>query len=190
MTAIIQKLDMKPQFMQERFEDEKFPMTFFMCPICHSEVVNNDTLSFREYWDIDRIARAGKLHEAFGKVSFFVEGYGSDPRPLYQVPEVRKYLRKLANEWPYFFYTDPLDDGFLFTLLLCMIDEQVWLQRDSHEEKFLVKVSPADIRKAEMPLWAGLEHACSLESVTTQKMAEEREQAIEKHLQRLFTKVD
>ena len=38
------------------------------------------------------------------RMMFCVEGYDDDPRELAEIPEVRKFMKKLDKEWPYWFY--------------------------------------------------------------------------------------
>lgn len=38
------------------------------------------------------------------KVRFGVNGYDDDPRALYDIPEVQSWMRKLDQEWPYWFF--------------------------------------------------------------------------------------
>lgn len=46
-----------------------------------------------------------------GRVAVFVEGYDSDPRELFEIDEVRSFLSKLNDEFPYWFYFIVRDDG-------------------------------------------------------------------------------
>jgi hypothetical protein len=67
-------------------------------------------------------------------VDIAVFGYDDDPRELYEVPEVRDFVRKLDAEFPYWFYfLSKRGNGLLFILYcLCSPDtppearDQVW----------------------------------------------------------------
>lgn len=49
-----------------------------------------------------------------------IHGYGSDPRELCQIPEVRAFLSRLDQQFPYWFYfLDPACD-FLGPLMACL----------------------------------------------------------------------
>lgn len=39
-----------------------------------------------------------------GNLSVSVSGYDDDPRELYEIPEVRRYLQGLDQEWPFWFF--------------------------------------------------------------------------------------
>jgi hypothetical protein len=41
---------------------------------------------------------------ACGRISLVIDGYNSDPRELFEVPEVRGYIKALDDMWPYWFY--------------------------------------------------------------------------------------
>jgi hypothetical protein len=38
------------------------------------------------------------------RVVFGVDGYNDDPRELFEVPEVRTFVRELDAKWPYWFF--------------------------------------------------------------------------------------
>jgi hypothetical protein len=38
-----------------------------------------------------------------GRISLVVDGYNDDPRELFEVPQVRAYIRRLDQAWPYWF---------------------------------------------------------------------------------------
>lgn len=50
-----------------------------------------------------------------GQISLHVAGYDDDPRELVDIPEVRAFLRRLADGWPYWAY------------FLCQVDHSLLL---------------------------------------------------------------
>ncbi|MBK7676957.1 MAG: hypothetical protein IPJ27_20595 [Candidatus Accumulibacter sp.] len=42
--------------------------------------------------------------EFCGRISLVVDGYNDDPRELFEVPEVRAYIKRLDLAWPYWFF--------------------------------------------------------------------------------------
>ena len=38
------------------------------------------------------------------QVVFGVDGYNDDPRELFEIPEVRTFIRELDDKWPYWFF--------------------------------------------------------------------------------------
>ena len=38
------------------------------------------------------------------RVNFSVDGYNDDPRELFEIPEVRTFIRELDVKWPYWFF--------------------------------------------------------------------------------------
>jgi|JFJP01.1.fsa_nt_gi hypothetical protein len=59
-----------------------------------------------------------------GCVNFFISGYDSDPKELYEIPEVRHYLQELES-MPWFFFLDPHPSNvFLNILMWCVCNVQ------------------------------------------------------------------
>lgn len=59
-----------------------------------------DVLSaLRRFRDTDKLTKKYK-----GRLEISVYGYESDPRELYEVPEVREWFKKLDREFPFWFY--------------------------------------------------------------------------------------
>jgi hypothetical protein len=56
-----------------------------------------------------------------GKITFYFEGWDSDPRETAEIPEIRRYFRDLTAECPYWFpYIEKVGDTFGHVLrLLC-----------------------------------------------------------------------
>src|SRR5581483_8409092 len=107
---------------RDRFENGRtFSAPYFAYIIERSDVLNKDYGYFLEFWDIDRIARAGRLHDLYGKVRFAVDGWDDDGRELFAIPEVRAFLGDLGKKWPYFFYACDLSDSFLDRQIKCMV---------------------------------------------------------------------
>lgn len=52
-------------------------------------------------------------------------GYDSDPRELWEIPELRRFVRDLHSEFPYFFFLADLTSETLFVLAaaLCTTTE-------------------------------------------------------------------
>jgi hypothetical protein len=60
-----------------------------------------------------------------GCVNFIITGYDSDPRELYEIPEVRHYLQELES-MPWFFFLDPYPypHNFFKILMFCVCNVQ------------------------------------------------------------------
>lgn len=58
-----------------------------------------------------------------GKVDFRIHGYDNDPRELFEIPEVCQFIRRLDEQFPYwfFFLTTETDAIKLFMFSLCRI---------------------------------------------------------------------
>jgi hypothetical protein len=59
----------------------------------------------------------------FGKVDFRIHGYDNDPRELFEIPEVRSFVRLLDEQFPFwfFFLTTETDAIKLLMFSLCRI---------------------------------------------------------------------
>lgn len=50
--------------------------------------------------------------EHCGRISLVIDGYNDDPRELFEVPEVRAYVQRIDQQWPYwFFFLSQADDS-------------------------------------------------------------------------------
>ena len=55
-----------------------------------------------------------------GQASISFHGYDTDPRELYQIPEVRQYLALLDTRFPYWFYFLSTDGDALKMIAFCL----------------------------------------------------------------------
>jgi hypothetical protein len=51
-----------------------------------------------------------------------VDGYNDDPRELFEVPEVRAYIKRLDQAWPYWFFFLSQADESIKLLESCLCD--------------------------------------------------------------------
>jgi hypothetical protein len=66
------------------------------------------------------IANPDHALEFMGRVSLIVDGYNDDARELFEVPEVRRYIKALDDEWPFWFYFLSQTDESLKVLAMCL----------------------------------------------------------------------
>jgi len=60
--------------------------------------------------------------EFMGRVSLIVDGYNDDARELFEVPEVRRYLKALDDQWAYWFFFLSQADDSIKILESCLCD--------------------------------------------------------------------
>ena len=60
--------------------------------------------------------------ELCGRISLIVDGYNDDPRELFEIPEVRAYIKHLDQEWPYWFFFLSQADESIKLLESCLCD--------------------------------------------------------------------
>jgi hypothetical protein len=153
--------------------------------IPNEEVVEENIAPFLEFWNVDRIASAGRLHEFYGKVLFTVGGYDTDSRHLCEIPEVRKFLKALVGEWPYFFYAQSLADGFLVVLMQCLVPKLTTISIDSNPAGGKMIINPSEFNAAYRELYAGLIKVCSMCNMS-QEQFDKRDHAIRLHLKTIL----
>jgi hypothetical protein len=71
---------------------------------------------------LERLAATREAAIAWeGKLTFYFEGWDSDPRETAEIPEIRRYFRDATAEFPYWFhYIEKVGDTFGHVLrLLC-----------------------------------------------------------------------
>ena len=54
------------------------------------------------------------------RVDIAFEGYDTDPREIFEVAEIRKFVRQLDDVWPYWFFFLTKDTSALMALPLCL----------------------------------------------------------------------
>jgi hypothetical protein len=167
---------------QPRFEDFSDPTRIlFAYEIHRADIIKKDKMFFLEFWDIDRIARAGRLHEIFNKVMFCVGGYDDDPRTLFAIPEVRLFLREIAHDWPYFFYADNLETEFLIRLLICMTPNLTVMESDK-TANYTAKINTEEANQAYKVLLDGFARVCSMDKEMNQDKFDARIENVKKLL--------
>ena len=63
-----------------------------------------------------------KAMAACGRMSLIADGYDDDPRELFEIPEVRRYLKALDARWPYWFFFLSQADESIKLLESCLCD--------------------------------------------------------------------
>lgn len=59
---------------------------------------------------------------ACGRISLVFDGYDTDPRELFEIPEVRRYIQQLDALWPYWFYFLSQADDSIKIIESCLCD--------------------------------------------------------------------
>ena len=82
----------------------------------HAMILNKDTRYFG--WVRAELVALTASHAKLGQVEVAIGGYDDDPRSLYEVPEVRRWVKLVNKEWPdAMFWLTP---GSLWIWLLCL----------------------------------------------------------------------
>lgn len=76
------------------------------------------------------------------RVQIEVLGYDTDPRELFDIPEIRSWFQKLTKEIPEFFYWIDVT-SYMFIFMALMLSQPV---REERFSKKLVGVDPKDMQ--------------------------------------------
>ncbi len=68
------------------------------------------------------VSSADTALEFMGRVSLIVDGYNDDARELFEVPEVRHYIKALDDQWAYWFFFLSQADDSIKILESCLCD--------------------------------------------------------------------
>ncbi|MDP2431918.1 MAG: hypothetical protein Q8O33_07790 [Pseudomonadota bacterium] len=68
------------------------------------------------------VANPDHALEFMGRVSLIVDGYNDDARELFEVSEVRRYLKALDDQWAYWFFFLSQADDSIKILESCLCD--------------------------------------------------------------------
>ena len=68
------------------------------------------------------VANPDHALEFMGRVSLIVDGYNDDARELFEIPEVRCYLKALDDQWAYWFFFLSQADDSIQILESCLCD--------------------------------------------------------------------
>ena len=79
------------------------------------DVEKNDiTETLQSLWSVFRDRET--LRRFQGRVEIGFHGYDADPRELFEIPEIRRFCRKLDQSFPYWFYVLPSDSSISVSL--------------------------------------------------------------------------
>ena len=86
--------------------------------VARDEVEANDiTGTLQTLWSVFRDRETVKRFQ--GRVEIGFHGYDADPREIFEIPEIRRFCRKLDKSFPYWFYFLP-SDGLISQTLSAM----------------------------------------------------------------------
>ena len=84
-------------------------------------------------WDVERadhaplvrrlrkeISTSSRMRAAFGRVGVLFDGYDSDARALWEVPEVRAFVAAVDAEFPHWFFVADLRSPTLHVIAACL----------------------------------------------------------------------
>lgn len=127
-------IDYMPQieYQWEINEQIKECSIAFIC-VGKNEILTKDVRGFGQLSNRLTISEE-MITKSRGKISFFIDGYDNDPREIYEIPEVRTWIKLVVPTFKYWGYFLNMDaylkrkTGFMF-LLLCSVEVKVVANR-------------------------------------------------------------
>lgn len=86
-----------------------------------SKVECGDFSHFLGLYHTDKLPSGRTLREMMNSLTFMIEGFDSDPRELYSIPEVRRFYAAFCKAWPYWLFFCNLDSEELRMMTLCCL---------------------------------------------------------------------
>jgi len=100
-----------------------------MLNVSKEEVMKLDTSGFKTL--LDRLTINDEMiAKSEGKLSFLIDGYNDDTREIYEIPEIRNWIRKVFHEFKYWGYFLNMSEDIanlagLRLLVACLIDVKI-----------------------------------------------------------------
>jgi len=93
--------------------------TTFGYMISRDEIQTCDTKRFLSVFHPD--SKNPIIQFGMGKVLFFMDGYDSDPRELWEIPECRAFIAKIHKEFPCWIFFVDLESDWLSVVIACLL---------------------------------------------------------------------
>ena len=102
----------------------------FIYEFDRAAVESKDIPHFLNLYPRHRLPRGERLRDYYNTFVFSLDGYGSDPRELFTIPEVRRFYRHFYREWPLWMFACNLDAPNLLSMALCCVDTVHTINRE------------------------------------------------------------
>lgn len=73
------------------------------------------------------------LKAMVGRMIFCIEGYDTDPREVYAIPDVRRFYAAFRQAWPYWLYFCDLHTDGLNSMLICCLSSSTAIKVDGQD---------------------------------------------------------
>ncbi len=95
--------------------------THIFCEFSRSAVEAGDFAAFLEHFALERLPHGPALRSYYSAFHFAVAGYDTDPRELYEIPEVRAFYQAFRAAWPFWFFACDLENPCLQAMTFCCL---------------------------------------------------------------------
>jgi len=120
-------------------------MTPVVCIFGLQEIQAGDFSRFLKAWPFHELRQGVSSRSYLNQFIFRVLGFESEPRELYEIPEVRSFFRSLNEAWPFWFFVCDLRAPDLQIMTLCCLPKLSVLRRQSGALCH-VEFDPGDLR--------------------------------------------
>ena len=85
------------------------------------KVEGGDFGNFLSLYALDKLPTGRRLRDMMNGMVFCIEGWGSDPREVHTIPEIRRFYSTFHEAWPYWLYFANLDVDTLKAMTMCCL---------------------------------------------------------------------
>ena len=109
-----------------------------------SKVERCDFGHFLSLYAPDKLPEGRPLRDMMNCFVFCIEGWDSDPREIYLIPEIRRFYSVFHEAWPYWLYFCNLDGDTLRSMVMCCLPDVSTMQVDGNN-KVAITFDPLDV---------------------------------------------
>ena len=100
------------------------------------------------------------VKHSMGKVTFMIDGYNDDKREVWDIPEVRRFITKIHNDYPCWLYFSAFESNWLKVVFSCI----------SENKSMPCLISITEVQSFFMPQFDCLEKLCKLANKSKNEM--------------------
>lgn len=97
------------------------------------KVEEGDFTHFLSLYAPNNLPAGPALKAMMGRMLFCIEGYDTDPREIYLIPEVLRFYTAFHQAWPYWLYFANLDTDGLNGMVICCLNSFTALKVDGQD---------------------------------------------------------
>ena len=103
-----------------------------------------DAKDFLSRFGKHRVPVGKQLQGMMNSLALMIDGYDTDPREIYAIPEVRSFYKQLWERWPYWLFFCNLDTENLMMMVMCCL-ESLDALKVKGQEQVKVSIDPLEV---------------------------------------------